>query len=240
MRTGISRSGPGMRAILDRATSSVRVAGIGGASCMTRRTSAASVDGLDAREDLVHGSSMMVAAAGSSGMQAGHYPDPAGPDGPSGSVAAREERAVEAGTSPPATSDGGGRARRSRMGEHPGPALRAALDFPDDRGARRRRRCRRSTSPQLAEIMVRSTRAAIAAGPRAGGPGVDLGAEHPPVDRSPRSASSAPAACSCRSTPGSRATRRRTCSASPRARMLFTVTDFLDTDYVADAARRRG
>ena len=46
-------------------------------------------------------------------------------------------------------------------------------------------------------------------------------------------------ASSSRSTPGSRAPKRRTSSTAPSAKLLFTVTDFLDTDYVDAAPQRR-
>ncbi len=74
---------------------------------------------------------------------------------------------------------------------------------------------------------------------RARRPGRDLGAEHRGVgDRRARRAT-APARWSSRSTPGSRATRRRTSSAPRRRQLLFTVTDFLDTELrrAARAAR---
>ncbi len=50
---------------------------------------------------------------------------------------------------------------------------------------------------------------------------------------SPPSASTAPARWSSRSTPGSRAREAAYILEASGARLLFTVTDFLDTDYVA-------
>ena len=91
----------------------------------------------------------------------------------------------------------------------------------------------RLTFRELAALARRATRAGHRTGHRARRPGRDLGAELVGVDRGRRSACSGPGPGSCRSTPASRATRRRTSSTGPAPRVLFTVSGFLDTDYVA-------
>ena len=60
-----------------------------------------------------------------------------------------------------------------------------------------------------------------------------------PSGSSPCWACSRPAPCWCRSTHGSRASRRRTSCAAAGARVLVTVTDFLGHRLRRDAARRR-
>ena len=96
----------------------------------------------------------------------------------------------------------------------------------------------RLTFRELAALAHRAT-AARSRGHRARRPGRDLGAELVGVDRRRARRPRRGRRGSSRSTPGSRATRRRTCSTGPTPPCSFTVRGFLDTDYVGHAARRR-
>ena len=109
---------------------------------------------------------------------------------------------------------------------------------PGRRPLRRPRRPRRRRRPL--DVLVarrprptRPARAFVAAGLQPGDRVAIWAPNMRRVDRRRARRATPPAACSCRSTPASRAPRPRTCCAALGRRLLFTVTDFLDTDYVA-------
>ena len=95
----------------------------------------------------------------------------------------------------------------------------------------------RMTYAELGDAVDECARAVVASG-------IGPGDRSPSGPRTPGSGSwppsprSAPAACSCPSTPGSRAGGGLRAAAVP-ARLLFTVTGFLGADYAAMLARHR-
>ena len=98
----------------------------------------------------------------------------------------------------------------------------------------------RLTFRELAALARRATRAAIAQGIEPGRPGRDLGAELVGVDRGRARRARGRAPGSCRSTPGSRATRRRTCSTGPaRARCSPCAGSSTPTTSPCSATPRR-